>query len=90
MDVSELYGGDNEGYLLLLHQAAVGRNWRIVAWIKHVLEVATGSDMDRKIRQVWLSLEGSEQNLLWRAPTKGGCFTVEERKRLREILPNAT
>lgn len=86
MDVADIYGGDSE-YSLLHHQAAVGRNWRIVAWLKHVMETATGTDMDAKIVKVWNRLSSDEQRLLWRAPTKGGCFTVEERKRLRDILP---
>lgn len=55
--------------------------------MKHVLETAFGTDMETKMRRVWNSLSSDEQRLLWRAPTKGGCFTVEERKRLRDILP---
>lgn len=71
---------------LLLHQAAVGRNWRTVAWIKYVLERPTGSVMDAHIVKVWRLLDSDEQRFLWRAPTKGGCFTIDEHKKLRDIL----
>jgi hypothetical protein len=87
MDIAELIGEEqDEAQAMLLHQAAVGRNWRVVAWIKYMLEVPTGTLKDEQITRVWRMLPQAEQRLLWRAPTKGGCFTVEERTKLKEIL----
>lgn len=76
---------EKEAMHLLQHQAAVGRNWRSVHAIKeHML----ADEPDAyAIAEIWYELPQDEQRLLWRATTKGGCFTVEERKFLKEQLP---
>lgn len=76
---------EKEAMHLLHHQAAVGRNWRTVHAIKEYL-LADEPDA-YAIAEIWYELSQDEQRLLWRAPTKGGCFTVEERKFLKEKLP---
>ena len=35
-------------------------------------------------KEAWDELTDDEKKALWRAPTKGGCFTVAERKQMRE------
>lgn len=65
------------------HDAALGRWYRTVEYIKTALEA---SEPDAHgIRQAWDEVPSDDQIALWLAPTKGGVFTTEERKRLREI-----
>jgi recombination protein RecT len=76
---------EKEAMYLLQHQAAVGRNWRTVDTIKQYL---LADDPDAyAIAEIWRELPQEEQILLWRAESKGGCFTTEERKFLKEKLP---
>lgn len=76
---------EKEAKHLLHHQAAVGRNWRTVHCIK---EYMLAEEPDAyAIAEAWYELSQEEQRLLWRAPTKGGCFTVDERKFIKEKLP---
>lgn len=85
MDVSEFFDEQDEQQNLLRHQAAVGRNWPTVAYIKQEL---SKDDPDMwAVCEAWYELPQDEQNLLWRAPSKGGCFTTEERKYIKERLP---
>ncbi|MBN8887543.1 MAG: recombinase RecT [Rudaea sp.] len=69
----------------LQHEAAVGRNWRTFAFIKTAL--ATESPDGYAIAEAWYELPQHEQQVLWRAPTKGGLFTIDERKYLKTELP---
>lgn len=76
---------EKEAMHLLHHQAAVGRNWRSIHAIKEFL---LSDEPDAyAIAEIWYELPQDEQRLLWRAPSKGGCFTTEERKFLKEKLP---
>ncbi|NII73949.1 recombination protein RecT [Dyella sp. SG562] len=76
---------EKEAQALLHHQAAVGRNWRSVYAIKEYL-LAEEPDA-YAIAELWYELPQEEQRLLWRAPSKGGCFTTDERSFLKEQLP---
>lgn len=76
---------EKEAMHLIHHQAAVGRNWRTVSAIKDHL-LADEPDA-YAIAEIWYELSQDEQRLLWRAPSKGGCFTTEERKFIKEKLP---
>jgi len=70
---------------LLAHQAAVGRNWPTVAYIKQEL---SKDDPDLwGVKEAWYELSPEEQRLIWRAPTKGGCFTTLERDVIKNKLP---
>lgn len=76
---------EKEAMRLLQHQAAVGRNWRTVHAIKEYL--LSDEPDGYAVAELWYELSQEEQQLLWRAPSKGGCFTVEERKFLKEEMP---
>ncbi len=75
---------NDEDHRLLLHQAAVGRNWPTVAFVKQ--ELAKDDPDAWAIYEVWDELPFEEKILLGRAPTKGGCFTVREQKLMRECM----
>ena len=75
---------NDDGYRLLLHQAAVGRNWPTVAFVKN--ELSKDEPDSWAIYEAWDELPFEEKILLGHAPTKGGCFTVNERALMRECL----
>lgn len=70
---------------LLHHQAAVGRNWPTVAFIKQ--ELSKGDPDLHAVSEAWYELPQDEQRLIWKAPSRGGCFTTEERKVIKDGLP---
>jgi recombination protein RecT len=77
---------DRQARYLLQHQAAVGRWYKSVFSIQEMLKDEEPDAYG--IAEVWREIPKDEQILLWRAPTKGGCFTTAERKFLKERLPH--
>ena len=70
----------------MLHEAAVGRNWRSVAALTSFLEPEPDERDAYAISEIWNELSKDDQILLWRAPTKGGLvFTTEQRAWMREL-----
>ena len=82
MHIDQLLDGSE--YSLLEHQAAVGRNYRTVSFIKD--EFCKQEPDPFAISEAWYELSPEDQQLLWRAPTKGGCFTTHERAWLKTNL----
>lgn len=77
---------DRQAKFLLQHQAAVGRWYKSVFSIQEMLK---DEEPDAyAVAEVWREIPPDEQVLLWRAPTKGGCFTTAERKFIKERLPH--
>lgn len=74
-----------EARFLAEHQAAVGRNWRTVSLIKeHLL---SDEPDGYAIAEAWYELNQEEQRALWRAPSKGGCFSTPEREWMKKEMP---
>lgn len=65
------------------HDAALGRNYRTVEYIK--LELEKEDPDAHGIRQAWDEVDSQDQIALWLAPSKGGVFTTVERDKLRKI-----
>lgn len=65
------------------HDAALGRNYRTVEYIK--LELEKDEPDAHGIRQAWDEVDSQDQIALWLAPSKGGVFTTAERDKLRKI-----
>lgn len=64
---------------LLAHMTAVRENWQSVSAIKQAIE-----DQDLPFAcQLYAELGHDAQEALWKAPSKGGIFTTEERKYMR-------
>ena len=85
---------EREAQHLLQHQAAVGRNFKTIAAIKSVFAALEASEIDPAdaaytIGEAWYELDQDEQRLLWRAPSKGGCFTTAEREFIKTDVPKA-
>jgi hypothetical protein len=74
-----------EARYLAEHQAAVGRNWRTVHVIKEHL-LADEPD-GYAIAEAWYELSQDEQRALWRAESKGGCFSTRERDWMKNEMP---
>jgi hypothetical protein len=75
----------SEDVRLLLHQAAVGRCYKSIAYIKSCFD---SDEPDAyAIAEAWNEIPRDEQLLLWRSPRKGGVFTTKERDFLRNHLP---
>lgn len=68
-----------------LHDAALGR------WFMHVLAIKehlAKPDPDMyAVAECWAEIPQDDQLDLWLAPTKGGIFTTEERRAIKERLP---
>lgn len=67
---------------------AVREHWDTIHAIKEALIPCHGENEDQpncsSARESYKELTPEEQQLLWKAPTKGGVFTTEERKLLKE------
>lgn len=81
----------------LSHMAAVREHWYSVAKIKEALELAAANESGTDLRWqhleeallCWRELGQDTMRALWKAPTKGGVFTTEERKLLDEASNEA-
>ncbi len=67
------------------HDAALGRWYKSVDFIKHELEKEE-PDM-YTIAEAWGEIPQHDQMALWLAPTKGGIFSTAEREALKTKLP---
>lgn len=65
------------------HDAALARHSESVAFIK---ERIAAEDF-KAVATEWGAISQDDQMALWLATTKGGCFTTEERKAIKEKLP---
>lgn len=65
---------------LLSHMAVVRAEWESVAWMKRALK----DDDSLAFLEVWMDLGHDLQRRLWHAPSKGGIWTTQERKKIRE------
>lgn len=72
---------DAELSRLLAHMAAVRDNWPSIVWCKDAL----AKDEKWAFLEVWQEMSHETHRALWVATTKGGIWTVEERKRMREF-----
>lgn len=66
------------------HDAALARHSESVDFIKE--RIASG-DM-KAVASEWAAIPQEDQMALWLAHTKGGVFTTEERRAIKEDLPN--
>lgn len=66
-----------------VHDEALGRHSESVAFIKDRI----AADDLAAAASEWRAIPEADQLALWLAPTKGGCFTTEERKTMKERLP---
>lgn len=67
-----------------VHDDAHGRHSESVTFIK---ERIAAEDFEA-VAQEWADIPQNDQLALWLASSKGGCFTTEERKAIKERLPN--
>ncbi len=78
---------------LIEYNALVRDNWYAISEAKSYLEPKWGEHENQHhvtdARAVLKELGDDVYMRLWRAPTKGGCFTTEERKLLKEPPENA-
>lgn len=65
---------------LLAHMQAVRDHWPSIVWLKEAL---TNEDKWAFL-EVWQELGHEVHKQLWTATTKGGIWTVAERKKMRE------
>lgn len=65
------------------HDAAYGRHSESIAFIKERIEAG---DL-HAVAEEWAAIPQDDQRALWLATTKGGCFTTEERRTIKEDLP---
>lgn len=65
------------------HDEALGRHVESVAFIKE--RIAAG-DL-AAVASEWSAIPQPDQMALWLATSKGGCFTTEERRTIKEDLP---
>lgn len=64
---------------LLSHMTAVRENWQSVSAIKEAIQ---NEDLSFACA-LYAELDHATQEALWKAPSKGGIFTTEERKYMR-------
>jgi hypothetical protein len=74
---------DRDAARKAVHDAALGRHSESVAFIKE--RIAAGELQDVAIE--WFAIPQDDQMALWLATSKGGCFTTEERRTIKEDLP---
>ena len=67
---------------LLAHSAAVRANWASVVYMKEALRL----EDSLMFREAWDELDKDTQIALWVAPSRGGVWTTDERKRMREYM----
>lgn len=68
------------------HDEALGRHSESVAYIK---ERIGEDDMETAYKE-WQAISTDDQRALWLATSKGGCFTTDERKAIKEYKPVTT
>lgn len=68
------------------HDEALGRHSESVAYIK---ERIGEDDMETAYKE-WQAISTDDQRALWLATSKGGCFTTDERKAIKEYKPTPT
>lgn len=68
------------------HDEALGRHSESVAYIK---ERIGEDDMETAYKE-WQAISTEDQRALWLATSKGGCFTTDERKAIKEYKPTPT
>jgi len=71
--------------LKVAHDEAFKRLKVSVDYMKEAIK----KDDAYSVAEAWRELSHGDQNALWRAPTKGGCFTTHERDYIRNKLPKA-
>ena len=67
------------------HDAAYGRHSESIQFIKDRIEA---NDMPAALME-WQAIPQADQMALWLAPSKGGCLTTDERRRIKEGGGNA-
>jgi hypothetical protein len=67
------------------HDAAFAKHSESVTFIKDRI---AAKDM-AAVAKEWAAIPQDDQMALWLANTKGGCFTTEERRAIKEDLPKA-
>lgn len=75
---------DNDGYAVNLTELneAIKTHWKSIVAIKQAIE-----DNDLySAAEAWYELTDDEKKSLWVAPTKGGIFTTQERKIMKEDM----
>jgi hypothetical protein len=92
------WGGDvvNESHKLsdaqvnrLLKMTEVLRVWSSIETVAQI-KYAIAKNDDEQALALWSDFTEDEQVALWIAPTYGGIFTTEERKRLRPTTTEET
>lgn len=68
------------------HDEALGRHSESVAYIK---ERIGEDDMETAYKE-WQAISTDDQRALWLATSKGGCFSTDERKAIKEYKPAPT
>lgn len=78
---------------LIEYNALVREHWYAISEAKSYLEPKWGENENQHhvtdARAILKELGDDVYTRLWKAPTKGGCFTTEERKLLKEPPENA-
>lgn len=69
-----------------VHDAALAKHSESVAFIKERIEA---KDL-AAVATEWGAIPQEDQMALWLASTKGGCFTTDERRTIKEDLPKPT
>lgn len=64
----------------LRHMKALREHWDSVAYMKQALKDGDGL----KFAEAWSELDNATKTALWIATDKGGIWTTDERKRMRE------
>lgn len=69
-----------------VHDEALGRHSESIAYIKERI----GEDDMPTAYAEWQAIPVDDQRALWLATSKGGCFTTDERKAIKEYKPAPT
>lgn len=84
-------GGEADGKAVEMLKRLMEHNRAVRDWMPHILDMIehlreAEPDLE-KVAEVWRGIPQGAQMALWVAPTKGGIFTTEERRIIKEDLP---
>ena len=80
--VNDSHNLNNTQVIRLLAMTEVLRDLNNISQVCEI-KLAFSDDCDDDAQALWSDFSEEEQTTLWVAPTYGGIFTTEERKRLR-------
>ena len=73
----------NEEYKAMANHTQTLLNcWESVSRIKEGISAGREAQEYKLAAEAWFELTSEEKEALWRAPSKGGCFTTDERKEI--------